>query len=208
MPAGPSTCHGVDDVEEGVVSMSRDPDTSSDGRRLPRRATDRVEDVVACVLLAAAFVVLVVAWLNGTAVYRANAEPTNTTAQTKAVLLEDAQAVPSAEPGLRLPLRVDARWTDRTGAEHTGQIRVKEPAPAGSRLDVWVGPDGAASTSPPGRANAVTAGVVTGAGLLLAGGSVLATLWFGVRFLTNARNYRRWEREWARVGPEWSGRSL
>jgi hypothetical protein len=184
--------------------MPRDPDSPPDDRRLPRRATDRVEDVVACLLMAVAFVVLVLAWSSGTAVYRANLASASTLNQTRAVLLEDAASFSTGEPPSHLPARVEAKWVDRTGTERIGQIRVADSALAGTAVDVWLRPDGVATTTDPGRGNALTAGLITAAGLLFAGGAVLAVVWFGVRSLTAAVNSRRWEREWARVGPEWT----
>ena len=43
-------------------------------------------------------------------------------------------------------------------------------------------------------------GIALGAGI-----TVLLGLWLLVRRLTMAANCARWEREWAAVGPVWSG---
>jgi hypothetical protein len=71
---------------------------------------------------------------------------------------------------------------------------------------VWLDADGEVSVRSLRPGSAVVAGIVTAAGLLLGGVAVLLALWFGVRSLTDACNARRWEREWERVGPDWSGR--
>lgn len=88
--------------------MSRHPDSPPDARRLPRRATDRVEDAVALLLMAAGLVLVVVAWSTGMAVYRGNVESASTLTPARAVLLEDAKVVASDEAGVRAPVRVEA----------------------------------------------------------------------------------------------------
>jgi hypothetical protein len=188
--------------------MSRDPDAPPDDRRFPRRATDRVEDAVAWLLAVAALVLLVVAALTGTAVHGRNAESARMVTQARAVLLEDAELVSAGDPSVRLPVLVEARWTDRSGTAHSGEIFVRKPAEAGTEVDVWLRADGKVSTRPLDRGHAVTAGVVAAVVVVLGGGGVLGAVWWGVRCLTAVCNARRWEREWARVGPEWSGRRL
>jgi hypothetical protein len=74
----------------------------------------------------------------------------------------------------------------------------------GDEVPVWLRPDGSAAGTDPGG-HPVLAGIVTAAALVLGGGTVLAAGWLLLRLLTDSRNSRRWEREWARVGPEWSG---
>ncbi|OLT01352.1 hypothetical protein BJF90_32355 [Pseudonocardia sp. CNS-004] len=170
---------------------------------MPRRATDRLEDVVAWLLMVAGLVLVIVAWSTGTAVYSANVESMSTLTQTRAMLLEDAKVVTSRETGVRVPVRVEARWVDRVGFERTGELQIKDSAPAGTEVEVWIGPDGEAADASLQRENAVTAGIVTGTGLLLVGAAVLGAAWYGVRLLTASCNARRWEREWARVGPHW-----
>jgi hypothetical protein len=182
-----------------------DADTPPDDRRLPRRATDRVEDVVAWILTAAALVLLVVAGLTGLAVYGRHVESARTMTHARAVLLEEAK-VAVGEAGARLPDQVEARWIDRGGVEHRGEILVRESAAVGAEVDVWLRPNGTVTTTRLGREYAVLAGIVSAAGLLFSWGAVLGAAWYGVRCLTAARNARRWEREWARVGPDWSGR--
>jgi hypothetical protein len=188
--------------------MSLDPDPPPDGRLLPRRGTDRVEDAVAWLLTAAALVLLVVAGLAGLAVHGRNAESATTMNQVRAVLLEEAKVDSIGEPGMRLPVQVQAGWTDRRGVEHVGEIVVRTSSAAGTEVDVWLGADGKIATMGLDRRYPALAGIVTAAGLLLGGWVLLGVAWCGVRRLTAVCNSRLWEREWARVGPEWSGRRL
>ena len=41
--------------------------------------------------------------------------------------------------------------------------------------------------------------------MVLAGGVTLIVAWAGIRRGIGALNDRHWDREWARVGPEWTG---
>jgi hypothetical protein len=165
-----------------------------------RRATDGVEHLVACLLAVAASLLLVVASSTGTAVYRARLETAST--QARAVLLEDAETVAAGEPGTGLSVRVQARWTDRTGAERTGEIKVAQTARTGDEVPVWLRPDGTAAGTVPGS-HPILAGIVTAAALVLGGGTLLAAGWLWVRSRTASRDARRWEPGWARVGPGW-----
>jgi hypothetical protein len=165
-----------------------------------------VEDVAAWSLMAAAMVLIVVAWVTGLAVHnqqseRALAESAGRT-EVRAVLLEDAQAV-RGERGEYVPVQVPVNWTDRGGAKHTGAVVVSSSAPAGEQLDVWVDSSGAIVPAPTRPENAVVAGVLAAVGILLAGGTVLLVGWYTVRNLVAACNSRRWEREWAGVEPIW-----
>jgi hypothetical protein len=106
----------------------------------------------------------------------------------------------------RLPVRVAARWTDRTGNEQVGTIAAGAPGAAGTVVDVWIGADGRIVDPPVQPLGAVLAGGGVAGGVLAIGGGLLYALWSAVRWLTAAANDRRWEREWARVGPDWSRR--
>jgi hypothetical protein len=65
--------------------MSRHPDSTPDGRWSPRRATDRVEDAVGWLLMAAGLV-LVVTWSTGMAVYSGNVKSASTLTRTRPAL--------------------------------------------------------------------------------------------------------------------------
>jgi hypothetical protein len=175
-------------------------------RRLPRRATDRVEDVVAWMLTAAGLFLVSAAAVAGVAVCTHQAEAASGASETRAVLLDDTQVGVAADPAILLPVR--AMWTDRTGGQRTGVIFVTPSATAGSQVDVWVDADGTATTALSRRGAAVVAGIATGAVVVLGGSMMLAAAWRGVRRVTGARNVRQWEREWERVGPDWTGRPL
>lgn len=95
--------------------------------RLPRRVTDRVEDAVAWVLLAAGLLLIVIAGATGLGVHGRESEraelESDSRWQARAVLLEDAQLV-AGDVSERLPFRAVAHWTDRNGLDHSDVVDV------------------------------------------------------------------------------------
>jgi hypothetical protein len=66
--------------------------------------------------------------------------------------------------------------------------------------------EGEAVARPVSPQNAVVGGITAAFGVLCAGGTLLAAMWFGVRELTARHNARGWEREWEQVEPDWRRR--
>jgi len=173
--------------------------------RLPRRATDRVEDIAAWVLTAGALLVIVGACLTGLTVHGDDGDDAasdGSMSRTRVVLLEDA-VVATGEYGLHHLVPTPVRWVDRAGAEHTGSVVMTSSAAAGTEVVVWVDATGTITGPPVRPMNPVLGGVVAATGVLCAGGAALAVLWLGVRAVTGRLNSRRWAREWARVEPLW-----
>jgi hypothetical protein len=182
-----------------VTTMSGAP------RRLPRRPTDRVEDLVAWVLTAAALLVVVGACLTGIAVHgneAARVHDGGTVFRVPAVLLADA-TVTTGEYGMHRLVTVPARWTDRDGLEHVDAVVVTRSAPAGTEIAVWIDSAGKITAPPVHPVNAVVGGIVAAIGVLCAGTTLLVAIWLGVRAVTGRVNSRRWEEGWARVEPLW-----
>jgi hypothetical protein len=174
--------------------------------RLPRRATDRVEDLAAWVLSAALLVVAVAAVVAGlsvhdTAAARARDETANRVCVT-AVLTADAPVVAGSEPA-DIRVLVPAEWLDPAGTRHTGTVDALEGTPAGTRLPVWLDRSGAVVAPPLSPTGVGLAGFLAGGIVLVSGGLVLLVLWLLLRHVTALCNAEAWEREWARVGPAW-----
>jgi hypothetical protein len=99
-----------------------------------------------------------------------------------------------------------AVWADQAGRRHTGILRTPDGAPPGSPVPTWI--DG------PGRAVAAPApmALVVGNTLIAAGGTLCGAIGLAVGAtgltgrLLDRRAGRAWEREWSRIGPEWSRR--
>jgi hypothetical protein len=181
------------------------PDEPAAGR-LPRRVTDRVEDLAAWVLTAAALLVVVGAYLTGVAVYRDDPEPVapgnGSMSQMRVVLLEDA-VVATGEYGMHHLEATPVRWVDRFGTEHTDSVVMTSSAPAGTEVVVWVDAAGKITGPPLRPVNPLFGGAVAAIGVLSVGATLLVVTWLSVRAVTGRLNSRRWEREWARVEPLW-----
>jgi hypothetical protein len=135
--------------------MSDDPNRIPAAERLPRRVTDRVEDLVAWVLTAAALLVVVLACLTGLVVHGREAERVDvgsgSRSQARAVLLEDA-------------------------ASTTDAAVVSRSARAGSEIVVWIDAAGKIAAPPLRPVNAVAGGAVSAIGVLCAGTTVLVAI--------------------------------
>lgn len=179
--------------------------------RIRPRPTDRIEDAAAWLLTAATLILVVAAGITGVAVHHRQADraaaETATRSPTSAVLLEDA-VVLTGPQGERAPVQVPASWTGPTGTPHTGTITAIVSGSAGSTVQVWLDPDGRVVDRPAQPIAAVLLGAAVAGGLLALGGAFLYGLWSALRSFTAAANGRWWEREWARVEPDWRSRHL
>ena len=136
---------------------------------------------------------------------RARAEASERTL-ARAQLLEDtdpADPTDSARPGTGL-----ARWTAPDGHEIEGRVVVGSARSAGDTVAVWLDSSGRIVGAPITVGSATVVGWTWGVAVALAGWSLLALLWTGVRSFTESRNAAAWAREWASVEPVWSGRVL
>jgi hypothetical protein len=182
--------------------------------RLPLRATDRVEDLVAWILITLALLTAVVAAtlalrLYGAGMSRADAETRERT-QLQAVLLEQAPyALDVNEHGRavrRLPVPVAARYTTPDGTERRVDAPVLGPLPAGTTVPIWVDRFGTITSAPARSADAVASAATSAGGVVAGGGVVLGGIWMAVRAGLLRLNTARWAREWEQVEPQWSGR--
>ncbi|MFB7176397.1 hypothetical protein ACFCYI_01640 [Streptomyces sp. NPDC056257] len=110
------------------------------------------------------------------------------------------------QPSSRPVTVAAATWRYPTQRPHTETIPVPVGTRNGDTVRVWVDDTGRAATAPPRRAdivlNAVAIGTGALAGIVLAGGALVA-----VRLrIVDTRSARSWESEWAGVEPLWSGR--
>jgi hypothetical protein len=173
-----------------------------------RRGADRVEDAIAWLLTALGLVVIIVAGMIAVGSYvegkeRAGADQADRV-QATAVLLTDAGDQVS-EQGSAAPFaRVPARWTDSSGRQHEGQVLARTYSHAGAEVPVWLDRNGELASPPASELNVLLDGVAIGVTVLMLGGSLIAGAWIGLRRIIFAHNTRAWEREWARIGPEWT----
>jgi hypothetical protein len=173
--------------------------------RMPRRPTDRFEDLAAWVLVAVALLVLLLAGTVAQAVHQDALARSVTEAGHRHQV--DARLVARPIAGTSRYQLGTAAWTAPNGTAHTGRVPISVARPdADGSLKVWVDDAGVLSHPPATAAQAVQAAVVTAIGVALAGIALVAAAWAGVGALVDRWNSARWEREWARVGPRWSRR--
>jgi hypothetical protein len=149
--------------------------------RLPRRPTDRIEDLVAWLLATLGLLSAVLAATTGVRLYgegtdRVSIESRERT-QVQAVLLEPAPSgVALAERGRQMrsvPVPVPARYTAPDGTERVADALVQGPLPAGAGVPMWVDRAGEATTAPGHPLDALGSAATGAAGVLILGGVVL-----------------------------------
>lgn len=181
-------------------------------RREPNRlhrTTERVEDLLAwslgVLLVIAGWVALQTgAWVQDTATERAGVQAAERTPVT-AVLIEDASPVVGTEHNGETT--APARWTGRDGVEHTDRAVVRGIRPAGATVPAWEDGTGHLVPAPITPGEVTAAAVEVGILAALVGAGTVYVVGLGAFRWTARRYARAWEQEWARVGPEWSGRA-
>jgi hypothetical protein len=170
------------------------------------RPTDRLEDLVAWLLMSLALLAALGAVIVGHSVHDASVAGRTASHATavRTVLLADVPAVSTDAPS---PRSVPAVWTDADGAEHTVELLMTAPLPAGTEITAWVDRRGQV-VMPPSEQPVEAAALGVGAGLAVVAlaWTLLAAAWTRVRRSTTRRNAAAWAREWALVEPEWSRR--
>jgi hypothetical protein len=174
--------------------------------RPPVRRTDRLEDLVAWLMMSLGLLALLGAVVVGRAAHTAALGPdgVGAAAPIRAELLADA---PPESGGPAPTPWVPVAWTAADGTEETGEIAVRGPMRAGTTVAAWVDRHGRVTTTPPRHTSeAVAFGV--GAGLTTAAlaWALLGLTWTSLCRVTASRNDAAWAREWATVEPVWSGR--
>ncbi|WP_425825161.1 Rv1733c family protein [Streptomyces fractus] len=128
--------------------------------------------------------------------------------EVRAKLVEDAPDQVPSQSGVQntVTYPVKVRWTD----EGRGVVVAKAPVAAGlergDRTSVWLDRQGRVTTEPWGS-EAVWARALTAAFLVTLTTATLALLARCLlRRVLDHRRLTAWERDWRRVGPEWSRR--
>lgn len=99
--------------------------------------------------------------------------------------------------------RATVRWTAPDGSVHTGTATVRAGLPKGSTVTVWLDGRGGLTAEPAAADAAAVEGALAGG---TAAGGVCVLLLGGVRLVRwrlDRRRAEEWEREWARIGPQW-----
>ncbi|WP_252395587.1 Rv1733c family protein [Streptantibioticus parmotrematis] len=101
-------------------------------------------------------------------------------------------------------VQAPARWTGPDGSGHTGSVPVTPGARSGTTTPVWLDAHGRLTDAPLSPSQTAVQADLIGAGA--AGGFCLLTLagQRSVRAQLDRHRASQWEREWAKVGPQWS----
>jgi len=175
-----------------------------------RRSVDRwAAGITACLLVVAA-AMLPLAAVVGHGVHQrmltAVAEQADTHQQVVAVVLEPARprVLPGAHPQVQVRFEAPARWSDESGASHTGPIAVGADAQPGWRVPIWIGEDGRPAPPPLTEARALSSAISTGVLVVIGGATLCAVAAVAVRLVAEAIGSSAWAREWDDGG--WSDR--
>jgi hypothetical protein len=164
-------------IERGVEHMALHTDRAG-------RWTDRVEDMVAWVLLTAALLLVLFACILGIGIHDRLVQQGQAEALDRvpasATLLESAPTLASAY-STSAPVKVRATWEDRWGAEHSGSVTVPPGLDNGSSVPIWVDRSGAAVPKPMTRGDALGVAGITAGLVIAAGVTTLAVLWAVLR---------------------------
>jgi hypothetical protein len=176
---------------------------------LRARTTDRVEDLVAWLLVSLGLLAAFGAVLVGHAAYGTVliGGPAGHVTAVRAVLLADAPPAPNGTPQApSVRQSVPAVWTAADGAERTVELVVDAPLPAGTEVTAWVDRQGQVVTRPAGQPSEAAAfGIGAALALVALAWTLLGVTWREARRIVARRNAAAWAREWALVEPVWSG---
>ncbi|MET9550321.1 hypothetical protein ABZY36_34195 [Streptomyces sp. NPDC006627] len=138
-----------------------------------------------------------VAW---EAVLEARSQQRSERRLTDAVLVEDAALVARGSSRTR----VTAQWSAPDGTTHTGRVPVTSHMRHGARVKVWTDEDGRITSAPLGQANARFDATVAALTATVSLGFLALNLGRLAQRHHERRRCEQWEREWARVAPEWN----
>lgn len=173
-----------------------------------RRPVDRVVGgVVLGLLVAALTVVPALAVSSGKAEYLAQrreaAAAMSSHRVVDAVVLTTPEMVGS-EPGGGASVRADAVWKGHDGHPRVERAEVSSSSGVGDRVPVWVDAADRVTSAPPTEVASSASATGTVVGVLVLGLLGCVVLMMAVRAVADGWVRRRWEREWARIEPDWS----
>jgi hypothetical protein len=173
------------------------------------RPSDRLEAVVLAVILAAGLAVIVLGIRLGDATAHGLADAERNLRPGQYTVL--ATVAPGAFPLVSSPAEgaapmwiVPVTWDSPAGPS-SARVALDHSPAAGESVPIVADPDsGAVPARAPG--DPVVSAYVVGVVAVLAGWVLLALLWLGIEMAFVRQHCARWEAEWQRVEPLWSGR--
>ncbi len=125
-----------------------------------------------------------------------------------AVLTEDAERTVSSTDGSGDDRAwAKARWTGPDGTPRTGLTRVEPGSEAGDTTRVWLNAEGYLVPEPAGPDQAELQGAVLGTVAGVSSGAIVVLGRRAACACLDRRRLKRWDTEWAEVGPQWGRRT-
>ncbi len=171
------------------------------------RPSDRVEGLVAVVLLAAGMAAVGVAlWIGNSAADGERERQSRWVATSHPVTVTvtgRGHATPGpAGDGVNSPWFTPVTWTESDGTRHNYTMPLYAPAPMGAQVPVRVDVTGQPKT--PDAYHPTSVGFIVGAFALLTAWIALGLLWLLVERLLLWHNLGLWEAEWRRAQRSWA----
>ena len=176
---------------------------------LMRRA-DWLEAALGVAVITLALMLVPVALAVGSETYanqvRAGNEQSLTRHPATATLVADAPPQPVGTRGEAVSgaSQVPARWTLPNGTERAGTVRADNGTRAGDPVSIWLDESGNLTDGPITDGQAASAGLAVAIGLWVCAAAVLSVIFLLARAGLNRARSAAWQREWARVEPDWT----
>lgn len=123
-----------------------------------------------------------------------------------AVLLQNApRAAQSPDEDSTIPL-VRARWTAPDGTPRVGELYAPYGAAAGTTVPVWTDRSGNLEAAPVEHGYVVAQATFTALTAVALVAAAVAVTGLLARRALDRHRLAAWEAEWARTGPQWTGR--
>jgi hypothetical protein len=167
-----------------------------------RRSSDRVEGVIAAVLMAAFVAAIVVAALLGAHVYRAEQATAASLRQTVAVL--SAPGAITETPILHQATAM-ATWRLSDGTQRSGLLTT-DGQPAGATVRLWLGRSGVPAPPPQGAAGMAIGATMAALAVVVVAATVLTFCYRLCQRGLDRRRLANWSSAWAVTGPRWTSR--
>ena len=173
-----------------------------------RRSSDRVEGVVAAVLMVAFVVAVVVAALLAAHVYRSEQATAASLRQTVAVLSSPGAIT---ETPILHQATAMATWQLSDGATRSGLLTTDVVPgiygqPAGASVSLWLGRTGVPAPPPQGAAGMAVGATMAGLAVTVAAATVLTFCYRLCQRGLDRRRIANWSSDWAVTGPRWTSR--
>jgi hypothetical protein len=173
-----------------------------------RRSSDRIEGVVAALLMAAFIAAIVVAALLGAHVYRSEQATAASLRQAVAVLSSPGAVT---ETPILHQATAMATWrltdgTSRSGLLTTDVVPGIYGQPAGATVRLWLGRTGAPAPPPQGAAGMAIGATMAALAVIVGSATVLTFCYRLCQRGLDRRRLANWSSAWAVTGPRWTSR--